>query len=87
MLNWRDINSENPEIDQIVILSNEKITDFRNWELAQFLESDDLDTSILTPNIFSIQSLKSIQKTQPLEPILQNTTLTQLLTSTELKQS
>lgn len=41
MLNWRDINSENPEIDQIVILSNEKITDFRNWELAQFLESDD----------------------------------------------
>lgn len=41
MLNWRDITSEKPEIGQIVILSNEKITDFRKWTLGQFLENDD----------------------------------------------
>jgi len=41
MLNWREIKTENPEIDEIVILSNEKISDFNKWTLAQFLESDD----------------------------------------------
>lgn len=41
MLNWREIKSEYPEIGQVVILSNEKITDFRKWTLGQFLESDD----------------------------------------------
>lgn len=41
MLNWREIKTENPEIDQLVILSNEKITDFNKWTLAQFLESGD----------------------------------------------
>lgn len=30
MLNWRDINSEKPEIGQVVILLDEKITDFRS---------------------------------------------------------
>ncbi|MGY6558766.1 MAG: hypothetical protein ACXIT9_05745 [Nitritalea sp.] len=44
MLNWREINSELPEIGQIVILSNEKITDSRKWTLGQFLESDDKTT-------------------------------------------
>ncbi|WP_373494509.1 hypothetical protein [Aquiflexum sp.] len=41
MLNWRDIKSEKPEIGQIVILSDQKITDFRKWTLGQFLENDD----------------------------------------------
>jgi hypothetical protein len=41
MLNWREIKSEYPEIDQIIILSNEKITDFRKWTLGQFLENDE----------------------------------------------
>lgn len=41
MLNWREIKTENPEIDQLVILSNGKISDFNKWTLAQFLESDD----------------------------------------------
>lgn len=41
MLNWRESKSENPEIGQIVILSNEKITDFRKWTLGQFLENDE----------------------------------------------
>ena len=41
MLNWREIKTENPEIDQLVILSNEKISDFNKWTLAQFLESGD----------------------------------------------
>ncbi|UJP65166.1 hypothetical protein [Mongoliitalea daihaiensis] len=41
MLNWQEIKTENPEIDQIVILSSEKVTDFKKWTLAQFLESDD----------------------------------------------
>lgn len=44
MLNWREIKSELPEIGQIVILSNEKITDSRKWTLGQFLESDDKTT-------------------------------------------
>lgn len=41
MLNWREIKTENPEIDQLVILSTEKVTDYKNWTLAHFLESDD----------------------------------------------
>lgn len=40
MLNWRETQSELPEIGQIVILSNEMITDFRKWTLGQFLASD-----------------------------------------------
>jgi|GEM_PF-1389171 len=41
MLNWREIKSEQPEIDQTIILSDEKITDFRKWTLGQFLENDE----------------------------------------------
>lgn len=41
MLNWREIKSEYPETGQIIILSNEKITDFRKWTLGQFLENDE----------------------------------------------
>ena len=41
MLNWREITSDLPVIEQIVILSDERITDFRKWTLGQFLENDD----------------------------------------------
>lgn len=41
MLNWREITSDLPDIEQIVILSNEKISDFRKWTIGQFLENDD----------------------------------------------
>lgn len=41
MLNWREIKSEQPEIGQILIQSDEKITDFRKWTLGQFLENVD----------------------------------------------
>jgi len=40
MLNWRELKSEHPEIGQVIILSNEKITDFRKWTLGQFLDND-----------------------------------------------
>lgn len=60
MINWRETQSELPEIGQIVILSNEKITDSRKWTLGQFLESDDKTTygfliqsnKIVKPNSF-----------------------------------
>jgi hypothetical protein len=41
MLSWREIKSEHPEIGQVIILSNEKITDFRKWTLGQFLDNDE----------------------------------------------
>jgi hypothetical protein len=41
MLSWREITSDLPDIGQIVILSDEKITDFRKWTLGQFLENED----------------------------------------------
>lgn len=56
MLNWRENKSEQPEVGQIAILSNDKITDFRKWKLGQFLESDDK-----TEVGFLIQSNKIIK--------------------------
>lgn len=52
MLNWREIRSENPETGQIIILANEKITDFRKWTLGQFLENDEKTNYgvLVTPN-------------------------------------
>ena len=41
MLNWKESNKEQPEIEQIVILSDGKVTDFRKWTLGRFLENDD----------------------------------------------